>query len=230
MMNDPLSRRERQILDVLYARGSATAADVLSALPDPPSYSAVRALLRILEAKGHARHEQQGTRYVYLPVVPRDSARNRRSRASSRPSSMDRRHRPRQRCWIPRRCRTKSSRTCRHSSSAPDERDADGFSISCCERRPCCSHLSVLTSSAASSDGSDTAPDLACRGYRCMLAPAAVLSRLVSRSRFPSGRYVACVPRSQEAQRTRRAALDGMRLVEGAAECAPSPHFRSLST
>lgn len=73
-MTDPLSRRERQILDVLYARGSATAADVLSALPDPPSYSAVRALLRILESKGHARHEQQGTRYVYLPVVSRDSA------------------------------------------------------------------------------------------------------------------------------------------------------------
>ena len=75
MTADPLSRRERQILDVLYARGSATAADVLDALPDPPSYSAVRALLRILESKGHARHEQQGTRYVYLPVVPRDSAR-----------------------------------------------------------------------------------------------------------------------------------------------------------
>jgi predicted transcriptional regulator len=75
MTTDPLSRRERQILDVLYARGSATAADVLDALPDPPSYSAVRALLRILESKGHARHEQQGTRYVYIPVVSRDSAR-----------------------------------------------------------------------------------------------------------------------------------------------------------
>jgi predicted transcriptional regulator len=74
-MNDPLSRRERQILDVLYARGRATAADVMNALPDPPSYSAVRALLRILESKGHARHEQDGTRYVYLPVVPRDRAR-----------------------------------------------------------------------------------------------------------------------------------------------------------
>jgi predicted transcriptional regulator len=74
-MNDPLSRRERQILDVLYARGAATAADVLNALPDPPSYSAVRALLKILEVKGHARHEQRGTRYVYLPVVPKDSAR-----------------------------------------------------------------------------------------------------------------------------------------------------------
>jgi predicted transcriptional regulator len=75
MNTDPLSRRERQILDVLYSRGSATAADVLNALPDPPSYSAVRALLRVLEVKGHARHERQGTRYVYIPVVPRDSAR-----------------------------------------------------------------------------------------------------------------------------------------------------------
>ena len=74
--NDPLSRRERQILDILYAKGTATAAEVLDALPDPPSYSAVRALLRILEDKGHARHEAQGTRYVYLPMVPRERARN----------------------------------------------------------------------------------------------------------------------------------------------------------
>lgn len=73
---DPLSRRERQILDILYAKGTATAADVQEALPDPPSYSAVRALLRILEEKGHARHEAQGTRYVYLPSVPRERARN----------------------------------------------------------------------------------------------------------------------------------------------------------
>ncbi|MEZ5286116.1 MAG: BlaI/MecI/CopY family transcriptional regulator [Vicinamibacterales bacterium] len=73
--SDALSRRERQIMDVLYARGSATASDVLDALPDPPSYSAVRALLRILEEKGHARHEQQGPRYVYFPQVPRDRAR-----------------------------------------------------------------------------------------------------------------------------------------------------------
>lgn len=72
---ETLSRRERQILDILYAKGSATAAEVLQALPDPPSYSAVRALLRILEEKGHARHETQGTRYVYLPSVPRESAR-----------------------------------------------------------------------------------------------------------------------------------------------------------
>ena len=74
--NDSLSRRERQILDILYAKGTATAADVLEALSDPPSYSAVRALLRILEEKGHARHESQGTRYVYLPMVPRERARD----------------------------------------------------------------------------------------------------------------------------------------------------------
>ncbi len=73
---DPLSRRERQILDILYAKGTATVAEVQTALPDPPSYSAVRALLRILEEKGHARHESQGTRYVYLPMVPRERARD----------------------------------------------------------------------------------------------------------------------------------------------------------
>lgn len=72
---DTLSRRERQIMDVLYARGSATAAEVQEALPDPPSYSAVRALLRILEAKGHIRHSQEGPRYIYVPQVPRDRAR-----------------------------------------------------------------------------------------------------------------------------------------------------------
>ncbi len=75
-MTDDLSRRERQILDILYARSSATAAEVKDALPDPPSYSTVRALLRILEEKGHARHEAQGMRYVYLPAVPRESARH----------------------------------------------------------------------------------------------------------------------------------------------------------
>ena len=69
-----LSRRERQILDILYQRGHATAADVQAALPDPPSYSAVRALLRILEDKGHVRHQQDGPRYVYLPTVARDNA------------------------------------------------------------------------------------------------------------------------------------------------------------
>lgn len=74
--NDPLSRRERQILDILYAKGTATAAEVREALPDPPSYSAVRALLRILEEKGHARHDSQGTKYVYGPSIPRESARH----------------------------------------------------------------------------------------------------------------------------------------------------------
>jgi predicted transcriptional regulator len=69
-----LSRRERQILDILYQAGQATAAEVQAALPDPPSYSAVRALLRILEEKGHVRHEQDGPRYIYLPTVARDNA------------------------------------------------------------------------------------------------------------------------------------------------------------
>jgi predicted transcriptional regulator len=70
-----LARRERQIMDVLYARGRATAQDVLEGLPDPPSYSTVRALLRVLEGKGHVRHEQDGPRYVFLPVVTREKAR-----------------------------------------------------------------------------------------------------------------------------------------------------------
>ena len=70
-----LSRRERQILDILYSRGKATAAEILAALPDPPSYSAARALLRILEQKGHIRHEQDGPRYVFLPKVSRQKAR-----------------------------------------------------------------------------------------------------------------------------------------------------------
>jgi BlaI family transcriptional regulator, penicillinase repressor len=69
-----LSRRERQILDILYQHGRASAADVQQALPDPPSYSAVRAMLRILEDKGHIRHEQDGPRYVYRPTIARDNA------------------------------------------------------------------------------------------------------------------------------------------------------------
>ena len=64
-----LSKRERQIMDVLYRQGRATAADVQAGMPDPPSYSAVRTLLRILEDKGHLRHEQDGVRYVYVPIV-----------------------------------------------------------------------------------------------------------------------------------------------------------------
>ena len=69
-----LSRRERQIMDVIYRHSRATAAEVLENLADPPSYSAVRALLRVLEEKGHLTHEQDGPRYVYLPTVPRTDA------------------------------------------------------------------------------------------------------------------------------------------------------------
>jgi predicted transcriptional regulator len=66
-----LSRRERQIMDILYQLGRATAAEVGKALPGEPSDSTVRTQLRVLEAKGHIRHEEDGQRYVYLPVVPR---------------------------------------------------------------------------------------------------------------------------------------------------------------
>ena len=69
-----LSRRERQIMDVVYRLGKASVNDVLERIPEPPSYSAVRALMRILEEKGHLRHEQDGPRYVYIPTVPRDAA------------------------------------------------------------------------------------------------------------------------------------------------------------
>jgi predicted transcriptional regulator len=69
-----LSRRERQILDILFKTGRASAAEVQTAVPDPPSYSAVRALLRILDEKGHVRHEQDGPRYVYAPTLPRNNA------------------------------------------------------------------------------------------------------------------------------------------------------------
>ncbi len=71
----PLSRRERQIMDVLYRAGRATAADVQAGIPDAPSYSAVRTMLRILEEKGHVRHQPDGPRYVYIPTVGRDKAR-----------------------------------------------------------------------------------------------------------------------------------------------------------
>jgi predicted transcriptional regulator len=70
-----LSRRQRQIIEVIYQRGQATAAEVADLIPDPPSYSAVRALLSILERKGFVRHEQQGVRYVFLPTLGRDRAR-----------------------------------------------------------------------------------------------------------------------------------------------------------
>jgi predicted transcriptional regulator len=70
----PLSRREREIMDVLHREGRATAAIVRAALASPPSYSAVRAMLRILEDKGHVRHEVDGPRYVYLPTITREQA------------------------------------------------------------------------------------------------------------------------------------------------------------
>ncbi len=70
-----LGRRERQIMDVVFRLGRATAAEVLAGLPDPPSYSAVRGMLRLLESKGYLRHEQDGARYVYLPTTERDEAR-----------------------------------------------------------------------------------------------------------------------------------------------------------
>jgi predicted transcriptional regulator len=70
-----LSRRERQIMDILYQRGRASASEIQEAMPDPPTYSAVRAKLRVLEEKGHIRHEEEALRYVYLPTVARDSAR-----------------------------------------------------------------------------------------------------------------------------------------------------------
>jgi len=76
-----LSRRERQIMDALHQRGRATAAEVQAALPEAPSYSAVRALLRILEEKGHIKHRREGARYVYLP---------RRSRIAARRSALKR--------------------------------------------------------------------------------------------------------------------------------------------
>jgi predicted transcriptional regulator len=71
------SRRERQIMDVLYQRHRASAADIRESLPNAPSYSAVRALLRILEEKGHIRHEEKDLRYVYFPAAPRALARRR---------------------------------------------------------------------------------------------------------------------------------------------------------
>ena len=86
-----LSRRERQIMDLLFQRGRATAADVQRELQDAPSYSAVRALLRILEEKGHVRHEQDGPRYVY---VPRHALHNARRGTSCRHFSRDLPSRP----------------------------------------------------------------------------------------------------------------------------------------
>jgi predicted transcriptional regulator len=70
-----LSRRERQIMEIIYRLGQATAAEVMENLPNPPSYSAVRAMLRLLEQKGYVRHEQDGPRYVFKPMLAREKAR-----------------------------------------------------------------------------------------------------------------------------------------------------------
>jgi predicted transcriptional regulator len=70
-----LSRRERQIMDILYRRGAATAADVMQDLPGEPSYSTVRTQLRTLEGKGHVKHAEEGLRFVYAAAVPRHAAR-----------------------------------------------------------------------------------------------------------------------------------------------------------
>jgi predicted transcriptional regulator len=70
-----LSRRERQIMDIIYKRAQATAMEVMENLPEPPGYSAVRAMLRLLEEKGYLKHQEDGLRYVYLPTVSREKAR-----------------------------------------------------------------------------------------------------------------------------------------------------------
>ncbi len=74
-MHAVLTKRERQIMDRLYRLGRATASEILEGLPGAPSYSTVRTQLRVLEAKGHVRHETQGLRFLYMPTVPRHAAR-----------------------------------------------------------------------------------------------------------------------------------------------------------
>jgi BlaI family transcriptional regulator, penicillinase repressor len=71
---ESLSRRERQIMDIVYERGEASAQEVQAGLPDPPSNTAVRTLLRILETKGHLKHRQEGMKYIYRPSRPRGRA------------------------------------------------------------------------------------------------------------------------------------------------------------
>ena len=77
MARPPLSRREREIMDVVYRLGAPTAAQIAASLPDPPSYSAVRATIAVLSGKGHLRHEVRGRRYVYLPTLSPAAARRR---------------------------------------------------------------------------------------------------------------------------------------------------------
>src|SRR5919204_3791309 len=74
-LHSALTRRERQIMDILYRRGRATAAEVMNDLPGATTYSTVRTQLRVLEGKGYARHEEDGVRFIYLPAVPRHAAR-----------------------------------------------------------------------------------------------------------------------------------------------------------
>jgi predicted transcriptional regulator len=74
MIGSGLSRREREIMEILYRMGKASATEIMQALPDPPSYSAVRSILRVLAEKGHIRHEEQGKRYLYLPTQSRGTA------------------------------------------------------------------------------------------------------------------------------------------------------------
>ena len=74
MSTTGLSRRERQIMDILYRQGKASASEVREQMEDAPSYSAVRAMLRVLEEKGHVRHQAEGLKYVYVPTVARDRA------------------------------------------------------------------------------------------------------------------------------------------------------------
>src|ERR687898_1832127 len=74
-LHNALPRRERQIMDILFRRGRATAAEVMEELPGEPSYSTVRTQLRVLEEKGHVRHEEDGVRFIYAPAVTRNAAR-----------------------------------------------------------------------------------------------------------------------------------------------------------
>lgn len=69
-----LSRRERQIMDIIYQHGEASVAEVLENMPDPPSYSAVRAMVRILEEKGHLKHRVDGTKFIFKPTLPTENA------------------------------------------------------------------------------------------------------------------------------------------------------------
>ena len=75
-IHSELGRRERQIMDVIFRLGKASVSDVLQELPDPPSYSAVRGMMRLLEDKGHLRHEQDGLRYLYTPTAGQEQAQN----------------------------------------------------------------------------------------------------------------------------------------------------------